>query len=137
MHLMPDPSAAAAALQQGEIDWWQAPAADLLPLLRKSAKNRQLEATRTRLVADAAPRGRCSVVGPGSGRHCGIVDPPLSTSLRGGSGAGHACKRRGIRIDRGAASGLGFSVRSPPPKPPVPTIRAMKNGTCRAPAPET
>lgn len=32
---MPDGATAAAALQQGEIDWWEAPSADLLPLLRR------------------------------------------------------------------------------------------------------
>jgi peptide/nickel transport system substrate-binding protein len=35
-HIMPDPSTAAAALQHGEIDWWQSPVTDLLPLLRKN-----------------------------------------------------------------------------------------------------
>ena len=37
-HIIPDPSTAAAALQQGEIDWWHSPAPDLLPLLRKHKK---------------------------------------------------------------------------------------------------
>jgi peptide/nickel transport system substrate-binding protein len=32
---MPDASTAAAALQQGEIDWWEYPTADLQPLLRR------------------------------------------------------------------------------------------------------
>ena len=36
--IMPDPATVAAALQQGEIDWWLAPDADLLPLLRKQAR---------------------------------------------------------------------------------------------------
>lgn len=31
----PDPATAAAALQQGEVDWWEWPSADLLPLLAK------------------------------------------------------------------------------------------------------
>jgi ABC-type transport system substrate-binding protein len=34
--IMPDPSTAANALGKGEIDWWQAPSADLLPLLRRN-----------------------------------------------------------------------------------------------------
>ena len=34
-HTIPDPATAAAALQSGEIDWWEQPTADLLPLLRK------------------------------------------------------------------------------------------------------
>ena len=33
--IMPDPATAAAALQANEIDWWETPLADLLPLLRK------------------------------------------------------------------------------------------------------
>jgi len=35
-HVIPDPSTAMAALQKGEIDWWENPTGDMLPLLRKS-----------------------------------------------------------------------------------------------------
>ncbi|MBK1658077.1 ABC transporter substrate-binding protein [Paracraurococcus ruber] len=34
--VMPDPATAAAALQSGEIDWWENPSNDLLPLLRRN-----------------------------------------------------------------------------------------------------
>ncbi|MBP0496147.1 ABC transporter substrate-binding protein [Pararoseomonas indoligenes] len=34
-HTLPDAATAAAALQQGEVDWWESPAPDLLPLLRR------------------------------------------------------------------------------------------------------
>ena len=34
-HVIPDSSTAAAALQRGEVDWWENPTTDLLPLLRK------------------------------------------------------------------------------------------------------
>ncbi|WP_137179587.1 ABC transporter substrate-binding protein [Roseomonas sp. AR75] len=34
-HTLPDPATAAAALQRGEMDWWEQPAFDLLPLLRR------------------------------------------------------------------------------------------------------
>jgi peptide/nickel transport system substrate-binding protein len=34
--IMPDPATAAAALQNGEVDWWETPIADLVPLLRKN-----------------------------------------------------------------------------------------------------
>jgi peptide/nickel transport system substrate-binding protein len=34
-HILPDPATKAAALQAGEMDWWDNPTADLLPLLRK------------------------------------------------------------------------------------------------------
>jgi len=33
---MPDPATASAALQNGEVDWWETPIADLVPLLRKN-----------------------------------------------------------------------------------------------------
>jgi len=32
--IMPDPGTASAALQNGEVDWWENPIADLIPLLR-------------------------------------------------------------------------------------------------------
>jgi peptide/nickel transport system substrate-binding protein len=34
--VMPDPGTAAAALQNGETDWWENPISDLVPLLRKN-----------------------------------------------------------------------------------------------------
>jgi peptide/nickel transport system substrate-binding protein len=34
--VMPDPGTAAAALQTGEVDWWELPLPDLLPTLRKN-----------------------------------------------------------------------------------------------------
>jgi peptide/nickel transport system substrate-binding protein len=34
-HVLPDPATKAAALQAGEVDWWNNPTPDLLPLLRK------------------------------------------------------------------------------------------------------
>jgi peptide/nickel transport system substrate-binding protein len=34
--VMPDPSTAAAALQNNEVDWWETPLADLVPLLRRN-----------------------------------------------------------------------------------------------------
>jgi len=34
-HVLPDPATAAAALQNGEVDWWERPLSDLLPALRK------------------------------------------------------------------------------------------------------
>ena len=38
-HVLPDPSTAAAALQQGEVDWLEYAPNDLLPLLRRSRNN--------------------------------------------------------------------------------------------------
>jgi peptide/nickel transport system substrate-binding protein len=34
-HVIPDAATAAAALQAGEVDWWEAPTPDLVPLLRR------------------------------------------------------------------------------------------------------
>ena len=34
--IMPDPATASAALQNGEVDWWENPVADLVPLLRRN-----------------------------------------------------------------------------------------------------
>ncbi|AWB25491.1 ABC transporter substrate-binding protein [Methylobacterium currus] len=35
--IMPDPATASAALQNGEVDWWENPIPDLVPLLRKNS----------------------------------------------------------------------------------------------------
>jgi peptide/nickel transport system substrate-binding protein len=40
--IMPDPATAAAALQNGEIDWWETPIPDLVPVLKKN-KNIQVD----------------------------------------------------------------------------------------------
>ncbi len=34
--VMPDPATASAALQSGEVDWWENPLSDLIPLLRRN-----------------------------------------------------------------------------------------------------
>ena len=33
---MPDPATASAALQNGEIDWWETPITDLVPVLKRN-----------------------------------------------------------------------------------------------------
>ena len=33
---MPDPATASAALQNGEVDWWETPISDLVPLLKNN-----------------------------------------------------------------------------------------------------
>jgi peptide/nickel transport system substrate-binding protein len=38
--IMPDPATASAALQSGEVDWWETPIPDLIPVLRR---NRNIE----------------------------------------------------------------------------------------------
>lgn len=49
-HILPDPATAAAALMQGEVDWWERPLADLQPML---AGNPQIKQE----VIDKAGRG--------------------------------------------------------------------------------
>ena len=51
--IMPDPATAAAALQRGEVDWWERPPVDLQPLL---AKNKDI----VREVTD--PSGRLAIM---------------------------------------------------------------------------
>lgn len=38
-HIMPDPATASAAIQNGEVDWWETPLPDLVPILKR---NRQV-----------------------------------------------------------------------------------------------
>jgi peptide/nickel transport system substrate-binding protein len=52
-HIIVDPSTAGAALQNGEIDWWEQPLPDLLPLLSKD-KNIELQVD--------IPQGRESIM---------------------------------------------------------------------------
>ena len=40
-HIIPDPATAAAALRQGQVDGWELPTSDLLPLLARDRKLRQ------------------------------------------------------------------------------------------------
>jgi peptide/nickel transport system substrate-binding protein len=35
-HIIPDPATAAGALQNGEVDWWETPIPDLVPVLRRN-----------------------------------------------------------------------------------------------------
>ena len=59
--IMPDPATAAAALQNGEIDWWETPIPDLVPVLKKN-KNIQVD------IADPLGRRPRSRTGTGSWR---------------------------------------------------------------------
>jgi peptide/nickel transport system substrate-binding protein len=51
--IIPDPTTAAAALQNGEVDWWESPLSDLLPAL---AKDRNIS------LAIDNPQGRYSLI---------------------------------------------------------------------------
>ena len=37
--MIPDPATAAAALQSGEVDWWENPLTDLAPLLQEEPQH--------------------------------------------------------------------------------------------------
>ena len=50
-HVIPDAATAAAALQSGEVDWWEFPTADLLPLLGRDRKIKVTLQDPTGLVA--------------------------------------------------------------------------------------
>ena len=50
--IMPDPATASAALQNGEVDWWENPISDLVPVLRNN-RNIQVD------IADPPRKYRC------------------------------------------------------------------------------
>ena len=50
-HIIPDNSTVMAALQQGEVDWWLTPEADLLPVLKADHKLRVRTTVTTGLIA--------------------------------------------------------------------------------------
>ncbi len=72
-HVIPDPATAAAALQSGEVDWWEMPTADLLPLLRR---NRQIK------VALTDPTGICGFLRPNH-LHPPFDNPAVRRALLG------------------------------------------------------
>ena len=49
-HIIPDASTAAAALQAGEVDWWESPTSDLLPVLQRGSRIK---------IAVIDPTGNC------------------------------------------------------------------------------
>jgi len=69
--IMPDPATAAAALQRGEIDWWENPIADLVPQLRRD-RNIKTE------VLD--PLGALGVIRPNF-LHAPMDNPKLRQAL--------------------------------------------------------
>jgi peptide/nickel transport system substrate-binding protein len=54
-HIIPDAATAAAALQSGEVDWWELPTSDLLPVLQRGGKIR---------VSIIDPTGNCAILRP-------------------------------------------------------------------------
>ena len=53
--IIPDAATAAAALQSGEVDWWELPASDLPSVLRRGTKIN---------VAIIDPTGNCALLRP-------------------------------------------------------------------------
>ena len=66
---MPDPATATAALQSGEIDWWEVPTPDVLPLLRRDQQHDRGSPRQDRRGPGAALQLPAAAV-----RQCG--DPP-------------------------------------------------------------
>ena len=53
--IMPDAATAAAALQNGEVDWWETPLSDLVPVLKKQqATSTSISAIRSAISAPSA-----------------------------------------------------------------------------------
>ena len=77
--VIPDPATAAAALQNGEVDWWESPITDLVPSLKK---NRNINVD----IADPARQHRF------------VPDEPPASALQRCEGA--ACRARGAEPGR-------------------------------------
>ena len=79
--IMPDPGTAAAALRNGEVDWWENPPNDLLPLLRRD-RDIAVEA-RQPARAPSAPASSTTCIRPSTSRRsaapcCGRCARPIS-----------------------------------------------------------
>jgi peptide/nickel transport system substrate-binding protein len=72
-HVIPDPTTAAAALQSGEVDWWELPTSDLLPVLRRGGKIR---------VSIIDPTGNCALLRPNH-LHPPFDNPAIRRALLG------------------------------------------------------
>ena len=77
-HVIPDTATAAAALKNGEVDWWENPPSDLLPVLA-GASNVRLE--------DTGPLG---ILGTGVFNH---LHPPFDKTRRAPPDPGGRCCR--------------------------------------------
>ena len=72
-HIIPDAATAAAALQSGEVDWWELPTSDLLPVLRRGGKIK---------VAIIDPTGNCGLLRPNH-LHPPFDNPAVRRALLG------------------------------------------------------
>jgi peptide/nickel transport system substrate-binding protein len=72
-HIIPDAATAAAALQSGEVDWWELPTSDLLPVLRHGGKIR---------IAIIDPTGNCAILRPNH-LHPPFDNPAIRRALLG------------------------------------------------------
>jgi peptide/nickel transport system substrate-binding protein len=52
-HIIPDSATAAAALRNGEVDWWETPTADLIPMLKRDSRIKTMIQN---------PAGNCAVM---------------------------------------------------------------------------
>lgn len=72
-HIIPDAATAAAALQSAEVDWWELPPSDLLPMLRLAGNIR---------VALPEPTGNCGLLRPNH-LHPPFDNPAVRRALLG------------------------------------------------------
>jgi peptide/nickel transport system substrate-binding protein len=72
-HIIPDPTTASAALQLGEVDWWELPTSDLLSVLRRSGNIR---------VPIIDPTGNCAILRPNH-LHPPFDNPSVRRALLG------------------------------------------------------
>ena len=64
--VMPDPGTSAAALRNGEVDWWENPPNDLAPVLRRDARHRRSSAAAR--SAPSAPASSTACTRPSTSR---------------------------------------------------------------------
>jgi peptide/nickel transport system substrate-binding protein len=72
-HVIPDAATAAAALQSGEVDWWEFPTSDVLPVLQRGRK------IKTEIID---PTGNCAILRPNH-LHPPFDNPAIRRALLG------------------------------------------------------
>jgi peptide/nickel transport system substrate-binding protein len=72
-HIIPDAATVAAALQSGEVDWWEFPTSDVLPVLQRGGR------IRTEIID---PTGNCAILRPNH-LHPPFDNPAIRRALLG------------------------------------------------------
>ena len=100
-HIIPDAATAAAALQSGEVDWWELPTGDLLPVLRHGGKIS---------VAIIDPTGNCAILRPNH-LHPPFDNPAIRRALLVPSRS--HCRVQPLQLHAGVSGGelpIGFDM---------------------------